>query len=112
MSRAPKEAGSDALLPCPFCGGEAKHRRYMDYDEGRADEYWRVSATGCRDCEVAFTCWTEEQSAAAWNTRAPSASTEKLVEALKRARNVLEQVTPHGLALEAVNAALSEVSAS
>lgn len=58
------------LLPCPFCGGEAK-TGYAINDYNR----WGVICTNCEACvEVAE--WkgvadTEENAIRAWNTRKP-----------------------------------------
>jgi Lar family restriction alleviation protein len=54
------------LLPCPFCGGEAKFYHRPD-DSGWSNTDW-VSCAG--DCG-ASTCMheTKEEAIAAWNTR-------------------------------------------
>jgi Lar family restriction alleviation protein len=54
------------LLPCPFCGGEAKFYHRPD-DSGWSNTDW-VSCSG--DCG-ASTCMheTKEEAIAAWNTR-------------------------------------------
>ena len=52
-----------SLLPCPFCGGDAK------FCEGPSKGWW---GTMCKDCDV----WrddrhgTQREAAEAWNTRA------------------------------------------
>lgn len=54
---------SPKLLPCPFCGGEAR----VEVVEGMRAHYWvqcrRCSAVGGADSA------TEEQAAKLWNAR-------------------------------------------
>ena len=53
------------LLPCPFCGGEAKH---YAFDPG--DPFEPEHGVGCPGCEATmggFDTW--EQAISAWNTR-------------------------------------------
>jgi hypothetical protein len=57
----PREA---ALLPCPFCGGEADLRGH------KAPEFWvGCSAIGCKATTEGF--GDKARSIAAWNTRKP-----------------------------------------
>ena len=88
-------------LPCPFCGRPG--RRYTIFGVTRVICY----GDDARDHKPI------SMLARQWNQRTTSDETARLrernvvlVAALKRARNVLEQVTPEGFALEAVNAAL------
>ena len=57
---------TDNLLPCPFCGGEAK---VFHYSSAIRDEVWRVV------CDRPFCAqgpdgYTEAEAVSAWNTRA------------------------------------------
>lgn len=63
------------LLPCPFCGGEAKLRRHESYeiDSCQNDAFSKVICNGC-EAEMFF--FGEENianklCAEAWNTRTP-----------------------------------------
>lgn len=55
------------LLPCPFCGGEARFER-----TGVAD-YFRDSVITCDNCDIYFALdaldATDEDTAATWNMR-------------------------------------------
>lgn len=55
------------LLPCPFCGGEAKLSHYETFD----NDEWAVECMGVCEIQPA-TClfFTKEQAIEAWNTRA------------------------------------------
>src|SRR6187551_263355 len=64
-----------ALLPCPFCGGEAK--AFYNGLEG----LWSVRCTAC-DAAMDYIGLIEAEAIAAWNTRAiPTVALER--EALK-----------------------------
>jgi hypothetical protein len=72
------------LLPCPFCGGEAKEKYWRGgetYADGRC---WRVE---CADWRCPGKTSSESPAIArqAWNTRAPSSS-DSASAALARAR--------------------------
>lgn len=56
---------SDKLLPCPFCGGEAKALT-------RSDGYEFTEYVMCGNCE-AESGWfkTKDEAITAWNTRIP-----------------------------------------
>ena len=57
----------EELLPCPFCGGEARAWKYSHPSHG---EYWRVV---CNEpsCCISGDRPTEAEAIAAWNTRTP-----------------------------------------
>lgn len=57
------------LLPCPFCGGEAKFK--SDFTDGR--DVGRVYCTGCGASEYPFVR-PKAETFAAWNTRSQSHS--------------------------------------
>lgn len=68
------------LLPCPFCGGEARHLTIL----GR-------NGIACKDCLCEMRGWldaTPEEVACRWNTRKPI---EKIVERLEEASFWTEQ---------------------
>lgn len=56
------------LKPCPFCGGKYTQVRYIGWESPSAfDSGYR---TECCDCGVITAAYpTEEEAAAAWNTR-------------------------------------------
>jgi Lar family restriction alleviation protein len=89
------------LLPCPFCGGEAKFYHRPD-DSGWSNTDW-VSCAG--DCG-ASTCMheTKQEAIAAWNTRSDDLIKERSDEvqaavagALREAANVAARhdLNPH-----------------
>ncbi len=107
------------LLPCPFCGGEA---RIEQHEKGK----WLAF------CGDVYGCGTEgwyestpEEAIAAWNRRAPTIPTdvrETLREALDVDRKILERrahtVERHGVAgtryrehIAAIDAALAWLDA-
>ena len=51
---------SEKLKPCPFCGGEAKVKRFF----GCA-----YITVGCKKCNVQINRDTKKAAIAAWNTR-------------------------------------------
>ena len=51
------------LLPCPFCGGEARETS----PEERGDEYWRIT---CASCGARIGGTNRRMNREAWNTRA------------------------------------------
>ena len=70
---SPQEIEEVALLPCPFCGGEAELTGY------KAPEFWvRCDKMGCKASTESF--GSKDRAIAAWNTR-PSHTEE--IEALR-----------------------------
>lgn len=71
-------ARSEALLPCPFCGGPARLSNRQDeslWSHELVDWY----SASCLDCDIEMTeCDDFDGLRKAWNTRAgqPSASSE------------------------------------
>ena len=58
------------LLPCPFCGGEAKVLKHTFMDDDGFEDIWGWSIE-CMDCHVATRGYNGEgQAIDAWNTRA------------------------------------------
>lgn len=56
------------LLPCPFCGGEARTWKYSHPQTG---DYWRVACNSNRlDCCISGRADSEAEAIDAWNTRA------------------------------------------
>jgi Lar family restriction alleviation protein len=77
MTTAPDEA----MLPCPFCGGEAKHYHRPD-TTGWSNTDW----VSCSDDDCGVSTAMEETKAeaiAAWNRRAGQAHAAGLLEALE-----------------------------
>ena len=79
---------SEALKPCPFCGGAAEYdsHRYDGRGVTRSDSFGH--AVYCPQCMTASVggCMlyeTEEDAVTAWNTRTPAAEAERLRAALK-----------------------------
>lgn len=84
-----------ALLPCPFCGGEASADGVTRYSKHH--EVWFADGTQCREaffvncvkCGIRNDGMvghqTRDNAIAAWNTRPPAEAQAKLREALERA---------------------------
>jgi Lar family restriction alleviation protein len=73
------------LKPCPFCGGSDLDSVCYDARE------WNV----CRDCGAdGPVASTQAERHTLWNTR-PSDNTEKLVEAWKHARPLIEAIAAY-----------------
>lgn len=84
MSDKTSDKTSDKLLPCPFCGGEAKI-----ITQNSVDECYGVRCTkvGCVAFDI-LPCYSEKAEAiAAWNTRKPM---ERVVERLENASYMTE----------------------
>ena len=72
----PEDVERVALLPCPFCSGEARVFNHL--------AHWSIA---CRKCGVAFTQPSQEKVIVAWNRRAMpdhSALIRELRDALKK----------------------------
>lgn len=65
-----------ALLPCPFCGGEAIDWYVEAYSLDSSYEMF-----GCKSCGVGFDTGRDAENVAAWNTRAGQLFTAADVEA-------------------------------
>jgi len=57
-----KQRESTVMLPCPFCGGEAKTDENIYHTANDWDVY-------CDNCMIVFTRKTKEDAIEAWNTR-------------------------------------------
>jgi len=73
---------SEKLLPCPFCGGEAR------YEWHSADPCW-IECNACGAVGPNDTHTTTEANAAAWNTRAP-ADLRSALEAAQKDRDTAQ----------------------
>lgn len=74
-----------SLLPCPFCGGEARSHLYVrDGSKVQCTNY------RCQGATTAHNPNAVEKAIAAWNTRTPSPSTAALVEALDKCRAIIK----------------------
>lgn len=92
----------DSLLPCPFCGGEAKTVLADTYPHRGMLHSWYVA---CKDsecgCELGFygmdengTCGTyetEAEAVAAWNTRYHSEFEKTVIKAWKEIKDYQER---------------------
>jgi uncharacterized Zn finger protein (UPF0148 family) len=62
------EDNAVALLPCPFCGGEAETKGYNSCD--CCGKPWNGSV-GCKQCGAEFNHFdSDEEAVERWNTRA------------------------------------------
>lgn len=63
----------EKLLPCPFCGGEAKGAGACSADLGIPGDI-EIYSIDCQsdDCTATLMLDTKAQTIAAWNTRAPA----------------------------------------
>src|SRR6478736_2647112 len=100
-------SGESALLPCPFCGGEASGDGHIRYtrplndvtwaDESPVMEAFFVNCTACGARTVDFAAGghqTKERAHTAWNQRAHSGDGEEIArlrEALEKAAIWFEQ---------------------
>ena len=89
----------DALLPCPFCGGEP----YIGGDEA---QLWFAGCCDChcmvgegydRDAMPDNMLRSKEEAIAAWNSRAGHAARDAEVEALRARVAEVEDVIKHAL---------------
>ena len=66
---------TDALLPCPFCGGNARKVKHSEGSPGTTgyDRWHGVACAGCNACVGARDrrFRTSAAAIAAWNTRTP-----------------------------------------
>ena len=67
------------LLPCPFCGGEAKLIKH--FVVALDTEYRQVFCTSCCAKRPAEKFFTEEEAIKHWNTRKPMEQIVKQLEA-------------------------------
>lgn len=82
------ETNGITLLPCPFCGGEA---RIMHLPAVEPSARWHVDCANFSGCEIGPFLWraTEQEAIDAWNTRAwPSALME-----VEKSDDCIEYVT-------------------
>jgi Lar family restriction alleviation protein len=63
---------SDKLLPCPFCGGEAREYTWTS-DNRPYNEWHEISCEVCSGSTCTYN--TEEEAIAAWNQRWMGAGT-------------------------------------
>ena len=70
------------LLPCPFCGGEAKLIKH--FIVALDTEYRQVFCTSCCAKRPVEKFFTEEEAIKHWNTRKPM---ERIVEQLEESMN-------------------------
>lgn len=82
----------EALLPCPFCGGDAEIT-FLDNDEASLQGYY----ARCSKCSINDDCLFEDEiyATSAWNARAPD---RNLLAALEQVCEALESIDGHGLA--------------
>lgn len=58
------DAEQKALLPCPFCGSEAR------FEPHEWDAAWQVICNDPKECDACVTGPTQAEAARIWNTRA------------------------------------------
>ena len=69
------------LLPCPFCGGEARVRDCTREEQITIVNGQMHKMCGCKDYCVEMFGYTEEEAIKKWNTRKPM---ERIIERLGR----------------------------
>ena len=74
------------LLPCPFCGGEARVRDCTREEQTTIVNGQMHKMCGCKDYCVEMFGYTEEEAIKKWNTRKPM---ERIIERLKENSNFL-----------------------
>lgn len=96
---------SEALLPCPFCGGSAHIERVGDRSKSTIYQ--------CDDCCCSLETGEEWDHGRAWNRRAPSPQPQAAVDAAARLERILRlgrsmKWTRHGApALDDENTAIA-----
>lgn len=58
-----------ALLPCPFCGGEATIHENVSYETSESTGLWWVQCDPCDMFPDQAWCKPKAEAIAAWNTR-------------------------------------------
>ena len=76
---------SEKLLPCPFCGGEAK----VQINTEMGGSQYQVLCTECPVTVGRYWYWNKKDAIKAWNTRKPM---EQIVEKLDEALEILAQL--------------------
>jgi Lar family restriction alleviation protein len=81
------------LLPCPFCGGDAKYEAEGEW------QYYDVWSVECRECGASLSgnadmrvsgASAKAEAIAAWNTRHRIEATAEALEAMREAREALD----------------------
>jgi|HubBroStandDraft_1064217.scaffolds.fasta_scaffold284420_2 hypothetical protein len=81
-------ADEPELLGCPFCGEDHYHLEKDDH----AFYAWLIhSVDGRKPCNFVLRFDTQEAALKTWNRRAPNATLDRLVEALRVAKESLER---------------------
>lgn len=81
------------LLPCPFCGGEARKRVAFPCDADGLE--MNLYIVGCETCGIEFSwLWDEEAAVELWNTRKPMDDIVKKLEAERDKTDFVETSRP------------------
>lgn len=95
------------LLPCPMCGGNAKHGKFNvtpDAIKAVHELYYHFACTSCGLATAECEYTTIEQAAAAWNTRAPTTRERDLEDQIKTLKQKLHNRKLEVKSLAAANA--------
>jgi len=93
MTKAEQPTITQALKPCPFCGGEpALDAAEVDEPSFSPEDQLAISwIVGCSCSAFLGPFLDDAEAIAAWNTRASLAAQDGLVEALERCAQIVEQ---------------------
>lgn len=75
---------NDKLLPCPFCGGEARISCDTEATRDSQGRLWAFTIVCDSCCATSGLCYSVDMATKSWNTRKPM---ERIVEQLEEKSN-------------------------